>query len=151
MNDLQCWCGWNRRTTGIYRSYKHTSKTAGDVVFRSEHRYYELFHTAGISWNSTQKRNPKKDPDLVKKTWDYCVVRGASSSDWSRWISSAVCGRVSSIVGRCDWICLGSNKSASLLSPSWTSANAKPIMVPWIIAHKSSWLKPMTRVIQGLQ
>jgi putative transposase len=36
-------------------------------VFRSEHRYYELFHTAGISWNSTQKRNPKKDPDFVKK------------------------------------------------------------------------------------
>lgn len=33
MNDLQCWSGRNRRTTGIYRSYKHTSKTAGDVLW----------------------------------------------------------------------------------------------------------------------
>lgn len=38
-----------------------------DVVFRSLQSYYELFHVAGISWKKTQKRNPKKDPELVKK------------------------------------------------------------------------------------
>lgn len=38
-----------------------------NVVFRSLQSYYELFHIAGISWNSTQKHNPKKDPELVKK------------------------------------------------------------------------------------
>ncbi len=38
-----------------------------DVVFGSLQSYYELFHTAGISWKKTQKRNPKKDPELVEK------------------------------------------------------------------------------------
>jgi putative transposase len=52
------------------------------VVFQSNQSYYELFHAAGISWKKTQKRNPKKDPELVeKKTGDYDVVRGTSSCD----------------------------------------------------------------------
>jgi len=38
-----------------------------DVVFRSLQSYYELFRVAGISWKKTQKRNPKKDLELVKK------------------------------------------------------------------------------------
>jgi putative transposase len=50
------------------------------VVFRSLQSYYELFHQAGISWKKTQKRNPKKDPQLVeKKTGDYLMVGAASS------------------------------------------------------------------------
>lgn len=37
------------------------------VVFQSNQSYYELFHASGISWKKTQKRNPKKDPELVEK------------------------------------------------------------------------------------
>lgn len=37
------------------------------LVFRSLQSYYDLFHAAGISWNSTQKHNPKKEPLLVEK------------------------------------------------------------------------------------
>lgn len=52
------------------------------VVFQSNQSYYELFHTAGISWKKTQKRNPKKDPQLVeKKTGDYCLAGSASRTD----------------------------------------------------------------------
>jgi putative transposase len=47
------------------------------VVFQSKQSYYELFHAAGISWKKSQKRNPKKDPELVeKKTADYSMARG---------------------------------------------------------------------------
>jgi len=42
-----------------------------DVVFDSKQSYYTLFKQAGISWQKTQKRNPKEDPALVqKKTGD---------------------------------------------------------------------------------
>jgi hypothetical protein len=37
------------------------------VIFASKQSYYDLFHEAGIRWKKTQKRNPKKDPDLVEK------------------------------------------------------------------------------------
>ncbi len=37
------------------------------VTFKSKQSYYDLFKEAGISWKKTQKKNPKKDPDLVKK------------------------------------------------------------------------------------
>lgn len=37
------------------------------VRFKSKQSYYELFHEAGMSWKKTQKRNPKKDPELVQK------------------------------------------------------------------------------------
>jgi hypothetical protein len=32
-----------------------------------EAKLLRLFHEAGIRWKKTQKRNPKKDPDLVEK------------------------------------------------------------------------------------
>lgn len=52
------------------------------VVFQSNQSYYELFHQAGISWKKTQKRNPKKDTELVeKKTGNYILVGGASHTD----------------------------------------------------------------------
>lgn len=35
--------------------------------FKSRQSYYELFAAAGISWKKTQKCNPRKDPELVKK------------------------------------------------------------------------------------
>lgn len=38
-----------------------------NVMFASKQSYYDLFTEAGISWNSTQKRNPKLDQELVKK------------------------------------------------------------------------------------
>lgn len=37
------------------------------IKFKSRQSYYELFAIAGISWKKTQKSNPKKDPQLVKK------------------------------------------------------------------------------------
>lgn len=37
------------------------------VVFKSKQSYYNLLSEAGLSWKKTQKRNPKADPDLVKK------------------------------------------------------------------------------------
>jgi len=37
------------------------------VRFKSRQSYYDLFHAAGLSWKKSQKRNPKKDPDLVQK------------------------------------------------------------------------------------
>jgi putative transposase len=51
-----------------------------EVVFASNQSYYDLFKQAGISWKKTQKRNPKKDPQLVeKKTGDRCLVGGSSA------------------------------------------------------------------------
>ena len=38
-----------------------------NVTFASKQSYYDLFKEAGISWNSTQKRNPKLDLEIVKK------------------------------------------------------------------------------------
>lgn len=38
-----------------------------NVVFESNQSYYELFKQANISWKKTQKKNPRKDPDLVAK------------------------------------------------------------------------------------
>ena len=35
--------------------------------FKSRQSYYDLFHAAGLSWKKSQKRNPKKDPNLVQK------------------------------------------------------------------------------------
>ena len=37
------------------------------IKFKSRQSYYELFAVAGISWKKTQKCNPKKDPEMVKK------------------------------------------------------------------------------------
>ncbi len=37
------------------------------VSFKSKQSYYDLFKAAGISWKKSQKKNPKKDPELVKK------------------------------------------------------------------------------------
>jgi putative transposase len=38
-----------------------------DVIFKSTQSYYELFNKAKISWKKTQKKNPKKDDELVSK------------------------------------------------------------------------------------
>ncbi len=37
------------------------------VSFKSKQSYYDLFKEAGISWKKSQKKNPNKDPELVKK------------------------------------------------------------------------------------
>jgi putative transposase len=37
------------------------------VVFKSQQSYYDILTEAGLSWKKTQKRNPKTDPELVKK------------------------------------------------------------------------------------
>lgn len=38
-----------------------------DISFKSKQSYYDLFREAGISWKKSQKKNPKGDPELVKK------------------------------------------------------------------------------------
>jgi putative transposase len=38
-----------------------------EVVFKSKQSYYDLLTEAGLSWKKSQKRNPKTDPELVKK------------------------------------------------------------------------------------
>lgn len=38
-----------------------------DVIFESNQSYYNLFKQANISWKKTQKKNPKKDAELVAK------------------------------------------------------------------------------------
>jgi len=71
-----------------------------DVVFDSKQSYYSLFEEAGISWK-TQKRNPKKDPELVKKkTRDYRLVRSPSprlslGSWWSSSMNATCYGAIS--------------------------------------------------------
>lgn len=35
------------------------------VTFAAKSSYYELFCAAGISWKKSQKKNPRKDPELV--------------------------------------------------------------------------------------
>lgn len=37
------------------------------VSFKSKQSYYDLFTEAGISWKKTQKKNPRKDPNLVEQ------------------------------------------------------------------------------------
>ncbi len=55
------------------------------IKFKSRQSYYELFAIAGISWKKTQKRNPKKDPELVqKKTRNSCPTESMATGDSSR-------------------------------------------------------------------
>jgi len=37
------------------------------ISFKWQQSYYDLFKEAGISWKKSQKKNPKRAPDLVKK------------------------------------------------------------------------------------
>jgi putative transposase len=55
------------------------------IKFKSRQSYYELFALSGISWKKTQKRNPKKDPELVqKKTRNTCPTESMAARDSSR-------------------------------------------------------------------
>ena len=55
------------------------------IKFKSRQSYYELFALSGISWKKTQKRNPKKDPELVeKKTRNSCPPRTMATGDSGR-------------------------------------------------------------------
>lgn len=58
---LQCKNYWN-----LSELEQHVLDTY-NVTFASKQSYYDLFKEAGLSWNSTQKRNPKLDLELVKK------------------------------------------------------------------------------------
>ena len=55
------------------------------IKFKSRQSYYELFALSGISWKKTQKRNPKKDPELVqKKTRNSCPTESMATGDSGR-------------------------------------------------------------------
>ncbi|WP_414623458.1 hypothetical protein [Calothrix sp. CCY 0018] len=48
-------------------------------MFESNQSYYDLFKQANISWKKTQKKNPRKDPELVaKKTRNNGVAECSS-------------------------------------------------------------------------
>lgn len=55
------------------KNYWHLSelkeyiKYSFDVVFESNQSYYDLLKEANISWKRTQKKNPRKDAELVAK------------------------------------------------------------------------------------
>jgi putative transposase len=55
------------------RSYWHLPELQAhledeyNVVFKSKQSYYDRLTEAGLSWKKSQKRNPKTDPELVKK------------------------------------------------------------------------------------
>jgi len=38
-----------------------------NIIFESNQSYYDLFKEAHISWKKTQKKNPRKEPNLVAK------------------------------------------------------------------------------------
>ncbi|WP_206757592.1 winged helix-turn-helix domain-containing protein, partial [Nostoc sp. FACHB-888] len=38
-----------------------------NIAFESNQSYYNLFKEASISWKKTQKKNPRKDEELVAK------------------------------------------------------------------------------------
>jgi putative transposase len=52
---------WNLGETKSYIEERY------EIVFSSQQSYYEIFDSAGLSWKKSQKRNPKTDPELVKK------------------------------------------------------------------------------------
>lgn len=52
---------WNIDELVTYLDEQH------GVIYQSKQSYYELLSAASISWNSSQKVNPKSDSELVKK------------------------------------------------------------------------------------
>ena len=44
-----------------------------NVFFKSKQSYYELYKEAGISWKKSQKKNPKRDEEAVKKNIERSV------------------------------------------------------------------------------
>ncbi len=55
-----------------------------DVIYQSKQSYYDLLSAANISWNSSQKINPRSDPELVKKkrSWDRWFLEAAPNWNW---------------------------------------------------------------------
>ena len=79
INWLQQKNYWN-----LVQLQQHIQNTYS-IKFKSRQSYYELFAIAGISWKKTQKRNPKKDPELVqKKTRNSCPPQTMATRDSSR-------------------------------------------------------------------
>ena len=48
------------------RNLKEYIEDEYDVRFKSNQSYYEIFHESKISWKKTQKKNPKRNDELVK-------------------------------------------------------------------------------------
>ncbi len=81
-----------------------------DVTYESKRSYYNLFEAAGISWKKTTSLNPKADEDAVaEKKRDFFTVGKSPRKNRSRAIEGFATRRVSLIVGRYHWICLGKN------------------------------------------
>jgi putative transposase len=50
---------WNLNELEYYLAWEF------ELTFAAKSSYYDLFHTAGISWKKSQKKNPAKDPEAV--------------------------------------------------------------------------------------
>ena len=57
---LQTKNSWNLAEIEFYISENY------GVTFKSKQSYYDLFTLAGISWKKSQKKHPKKDPELIE-------------------------------------------------------------------------------------
>ena len=51
---------WDLAELAIYIESKY------EVIYQSPQSYYSLFKAARVSWKKSQKKNPKKDPNLVE-------------------------------------------------------------------------------------
>ncbi len=49
------------------RELQNSIKINFQIEFKAKRSYYNLFKEARISWQKSQKKNPKKDPELVAK------------------------------------------------------------------------------------
>ena len=53
-----------------------------NVCFKSKQSYYELYKEAGISWKKSQKKNPKRDEEAVKKKHqEICELLESNRAD----------------------------------------------------------------------
>lgn len=59
-----------------------------DVVFKSSTSYYDLLKEAKISWQKAQSKNPRQDPEFVKKKKAMEIVPLISSKSYSKKIQT---------------------------------------------------------------
>ncbi len=70
------------------------------IVYQSRQSYYELMRAAGLSYHKSEKRNPKRDEELVQERREEIKKTGVSPAGNRVWRDDCfVSGRVSSVVG----------------------------------------------------
>jgi putative transposase len=79
------------------------------IEFQSKTSYYQLLNSAGISWKKSQKKNPKRDEELVKKKHqEICeILEEHRRAIESRKLVVYLIDECHLLVGRCLWLSLG--------------------------------------------